>query len=1124
MQRRQQELLERLPGGPAFLLLGQVSDSLGEAPPLVQQAASRAGVGVETDYRVLGSLPREQRVSLYRALGDMSTTAEIPEWLEEVARYPWNGVLTTRVDGQVARAFDTEWRRVVTGTGAGPGRHPRSSSELRVWALFGGVALPEEQQPPLDVLEAATTRRAALDLLQRLPDALVTPRGTLLIEGYDEHDWLKPDDLYALLSQFLPGQVHIFSATDGLLADPFVAASMERGLLTAHRESLSLVMSDAEQAGRLRRPAPTRTIGARTLWLAGETVTIGRDVWNRTVTTARPIDDSLLLPPPAAGPQIRYSRFREFLGATEGAPPWSGLAEGFNFRRDFEQHLSRRVGSDLAAAVVPSPLIVQGQAATGKSTALSALALDVAREGKSAVLHVARRGDRPSFAAIDEFALWAEEHGAHSTLLIWDGMGDADDYFAAHRFFRSLGRRLLIVGSTYRGEPTPRSVVAPAELSSDEQDRLQAWLPENGVEVESPVRAADSSFLAALYRLLPETRGRVERGLTFELRTAELGMQRDARQQRDGPSRPAGVMADALQRAGLLAATMTDSARAEDELRDVGFDERSTAEQLTTLVLVAGKRGLQVPLELVLRVLGRDGSASLVAVIKKQDIVRWTEDEAGDQFIGARTRLEAEILSRQDLADPLAEAHVVTALLSELRVSRGPGGGPEVQFAVDLLSRMGPQSDEMSRYAEHYPLFISALRDLRLQSGMTHPRLALQEANFAREYVNWAQSRSDVAPADRVELLRDAQAVLEDVLAEPGVAGRGRLTLLVELASTLGSQVYELSAAPGDKDTALVTELTDKVVHATLEARQIDPGNYYPVDVVAWVTARAVRQEAVSPQQHASLLAAALASLDSVNQDDLSPKQQARYNGRYAEIAELLNDPKLAGEHLERLADNEDPAAHYLLAMRQAQLRGGTWDSDGAAQALAALTAAPPAVHEDWRCARLLLDLFWLVRTGTRFMRGERQAVAFADPEWQEALDVVDLSAGAGGFDAYRAEFLRGLALFHLGRISASLSVFQELDRTTVSVSTRVVGTHVASNPDGTPRKYTGQVRSTTPDSRRGRAWIDQISQELPFTPYRFSNEQLDRGDLLPEFHIAFNLRGPYLDPVRAARLRAAPP
>lgn len=1124
MQRKQQQLLERLPGGPAFLLLGQSSDKLGGDQTLLQRAAAQAGTGPVEDYHTLASLPRGERVRLHRALAEISAADDVPEWLEEVARYPWNGVLTTRVDSQAARAFDTEWRRVVAGTTAGPGRHPRSSSELRVWSLFGGVALPDEQQPPLDVLEAATTRRAALDLLQRLPDALVTPRGTLLIEGYDEQDWLRPEDLYALLDRFLPGQTHLFSAAPPLLADPFVAAAVERGLLTAHSDSLSLVLSEAEQTGRLRRPAPTRTAGVRALWLGGTTVPLGRDIWNRTVTTARPIDDNLLAPPPAAGPQVRYQRFRDFLGATDGAPPWSGIAEGFNFRRDFEQQLLRRAAADLAAAVVPSPLVVQGQAATGKSTALCALALDVAREGTSAVLHVAKRGDRPSFAAIDDFALWAEEHGAHSTLLIWDGMGDADDYFAAHRFFRSLGRRVLVVGSTYRGEPTPRSVLAPAELSADEQDRLQAWLAANGVDGDRPLQAADSSFLAALYRLLPETRTRVERGLTFELRTAELGMQRQAQQQGEPAGRPAGAMAAALQRAGLLPAPMTDSARADAELRDVGFEDRSTAEQLTTLVLVAGKRGLQVPLELVLRVLGRDGSASLVEVIKKQDIVRWTEDEVGDQFIGARTRLEAEILSRHDLADPLAETHVVTALLAELRVGHSPGGGPEVQFAVDLLSRMGPQSDEMSRYAEHYPLLISALSELRLHSGATHPRLALQEANFAREYVHWAQSRPEIAAEDRVGLLRDAQAVLEDILAEPGVTGRGRLNLLVELASTLGSQVFELSAATGAADTAAVTELTDKVVRATLEARQIDPGNYYPVDVVAWVTARAIRQQAVTPEQHASLLAAALASLDSVDQDDLSPKQQARYDGRYAEIAELLDDPRLAAEHLQRLAENDDPAAYYLLAMRQARLGGGTWDPDGADRALAALIAAPQTVHEDWRCARLLLDLFWLVRTGTRFMRGERQAVAFDQEQWQEALDIVDLAAGAGGFDAYRAEFLRGLALFHLGRPGAALTVFQDLDRSTVSITSRVVATHVASTPDGVPRKYTGQARSVTPDGRRGRAWIDQLGQELPFTPYRFSNEPLDRGDLLPEFHIAFNLRGPYLDPVRAARLRSPAP
>lgn len=1125
MYPKKRDLLERLPAGPAFLILGQASDSMGgDRPRLLAQAAAMAALEVP-GYDALARTTPPERRRLYQALAAVSLDSAVPDWLEEVARYPWNGVLTTRVDAEVARAFDNEWRRVVPSAAPSPSRHPRSSSELRVWMLFGGAALPEEEQPPADNFEFVTRRRAAAELVQRLPDTLVTPRGTLLIDGYALGDWLATDDVFAFVSSFLPGQAHLFSAGPELLADEYVAAAVERGLLSAHPESLALVLSEAEEAGRLRRPAATRTAEARMTRLGGQSVPVGRDLWNATVTTARPVDTSLLVAYGPASPAVAYQRFRDFLGSTEGAPPWTPIASSMNFRRGFEEELGRRVSSDLAAGTVPSPLIVEGQAATGKSTALCALAVETARAGNAAVLHVARRGDRPAFAAIDSYALWAEEHGATSTLLIWDGMADTDEYFSAHRFFRARGRRVLIVGTTYRPPVrTSRTITAPPDLSTDELSDLERWLAWYGIAVTASDRKTDSSFLATIYRLLPESRRGVERGLTLELRTAEVEMHQTAQERNGALPVRSGAMADALFRAGIRLEVMSASARPDADLLDLAFAERSTSEQLTTLVLVAGRRGLRIPLELVLRVLGRDGSLALIEVIKTFDIVRWSEDEAGEQYLGARTALEAEILARNGLADAFAEVEVITMFIRELRISSSPGGGPEVQFLVDLFARIGPQSGSTTRYVAHYPKLTEALRELRLRTGHPHPRLVLLEANLTREFVMRAQRQDDVPAAERLAMLRDVQDVLEDVLIESGVTGRARLNLLVELASSLGAESYELSSGGEDSDSAALQDLTDRVVSAALEARAIDPESYYPVDVVGWVTQRAVSQSAVEPSQRANLISSALASFESVNRDDLSPSQQAKYDGRYAKLAELAHNPALAREHLDRLAANDDPAAYYLLALRESSLQGLSWDSDGAASALARLMAAPAAVQRDWRCARLMFDLFWLTRTGDRFMRGERQALAFTNTDWEQALDLLAVTDGARGFDAYRADFLRGLALFHLGRLRAAIDAFDELNRSAASVSTRIVAAYVASTPDGEPRKFTGQVRSATPDARRGRAWIDQLGIELPFTPYRFPGEALQQGDLMPEFHVVFNLRGPYLDPVRASGVRGAKP
>jgi hypothetical protein len=1119
------ELLQKLSVGPAFLLLGQASAALDTGMDrLLADAARRAGLKAPLpSLAAVETLDTQARRALYSAMAG-TTSAEVPRWLREVARFPWNGIFTSRIDPNIGRAFDTEWRRVVPTSSVTRTRHPRNVSELRVWMLFGGVSLPEEEQPPLDFLEMATRKRASSEALNQLATSFVTPRGVLLIEGYEPNDWLTPEDIFALLAQFAPGQVHLFSASDEILNNAYLKAAIERGYLTAHATSLSLFLSDAESSGRLTRPAVTFSTSAKFIQLRDAPVEISRDTWNSVIATGRPVDRDLLQPYAHASSPIEYQHFRAFLGASEGAPPWKAIASGYNFERDFEDELYKRVRQDLSSARPPGPLVVSGQAATGKSTALCALALKVARTGSAAVLHISRHGDRPNPATIDNFALWAEENGAPATLVAWDGMGEVEEYFSAYRQLRARGRRALIVGSTYfERTQSPRFIVAPATLTQAESDRFLMWLALYGVST-SPTAARfniDSSFLALLYRLLPETRRGVQRGLSLELRSAEAGMEKQARLKFSEDDKRLGSMADALRRAGIVTELFLPSGRDQAELTELTFAERSTAEQLTSLILVAGRRGLRIPLELVLRILGRDGSTMLVEIIKRFDIIRWSEDESGDQYLGTRTSFEAELLARGDLGGSEAEIGVITTMLSELRPRAG-AGGPEVQFFVDLMARIGPQSDEGRRFVPYYLQIVEGFRKLREDAGRTHYRLVLIEANLTREYVQWSQGKGLMSPIERLELLRGVELVLDETLETSDVSGRARLNLLVESASTLGAQIYELSAGDPDSDSEQIRALAKRVVATSLEARASDPENYYPVDVITWVCMRLVERDALPEAEQVDLIADTLASLESVDASELSPKQQAKYDGRWVQFSRFLEDPVLEEEHLERLKLNQDPAAYYLLARREARLAGDSWDRTGAVAGLDLLANAPEAVRGDWRCARLMLDLFWLTRTGSRFMRGEQESLPFAASDWEDCLRMAESVSAASLFDSYRVEYLKGVALFHLGRYRASAATFEELDRTTTSLSSRIIGIYLASSADGRPVKFTGQVRSVMPDGRRGKVWVEELGIEVPFIPYRFSvADPLMRGDPLPEFHIEFNMRGAYAYPVRISGRRS---
>jgi hypothetical protein len=1045
---------------------------------------------------------------------DQGIRAEaVPTWLSDIAQYPWNGVFTSRIDSSLPDVFRSDWRRIVPTAQPQLGRHPRSTTELQLRYLFGGLALPEDEQPPTDDIQETETRARAVELLNTLADTLVTPRGVVVIEGYRLNDWLAAQELFTFLTRLQPGQAHVFSASEALREDQFISTAINRGVLTAHADPFSVILSDLEASGRFQRSAVrTGVSGRRFIPVRDSFADVDVDTWNRVIGAARPVDTELLEPFTSASSAMKYQRFRTFLGSSEGAPPWKAVASGYNLHRDFEDALLRRVRATLGELSLPEPIIVSGQTATGKTIALCALALEVARSGQAAVLHRSIRGDRPSLADVDAFASWADQCHAIPTLLVWDGMVDIDEYYTLQRQLRSRGQRVLIVGSSYRQpEARPNIIRVKPDLSEVEIDRVKEWLPAFGVPVPDDLGIAlDSSFLALLYRLLPDTEQGLRRGLTMEMRAAETGLEKLSREASQSEDSRLGAVAQALADAGFNIDELRPSDRPHAELIDLAFEDRSSAERLTSVILVAGRRGLRVPLELALRIVGREGSSRIIELVKNFDIFRWTENDNGSQYLGTRTQLEAELLAREDLG-VRTEVEVATQMIMNLRPALNNWGGEEVQFIVDLMERMGPHSQDL-RYASHYLDLANAFRELRESRGYTHHRLVLLEANLTREYVMWAQKNNVSESEQRLKLVRDTQRLLETTLEESDATPRSRLNLLVELASAEGAQVFELSQIDGESHASTIAALMSEVTRAALSARTFDPENYYPVDVVAWATRRAVESGGLAEDTRIDLLANEQASLDSIDPDTLSPAQRAKYDDRHLEIARMLDDPAMEARHLAALSQNDDPAAYYFLA--RAAAREGP---DGLDVAVQSLLRAPIEVRADWRCSRLLLDLFWELKTGKRFLRGEREVLALTEADWNECLRIADAIPTAGDYDRYRLDFLRGLSLFHLGSYQNSKEVFRILDRESRDLSTRIVSKYLASNSDGTARVFTGRVVWATPDGRRGTAWVDQLSTEVPFIPLRFSvSDFRQKGDVLPSFHIAFNMRGPLADPIRA--------
>ena len=1020
--------------------------------------------------------------------------------------YHWNGIYTTATSPMVAEAFVSE-SRVCTSLGAMERTPSRSQSDLEVRYLFGGTHLPESSQPPTsEVAEAAARQRSNQELTQLVTET-ITPRGSVIIEGWNGEGRLTSDSLSPILGLLGAGQAHLFSAGD-MASDPFVSSITETGQLVLHSESLEVALSAIVDAGAATATsADTRS--QHIIPLSDGFVEIDIHTWNQIRRSARPVDLELLTPPILNSRASRYQEFRRFLGATDGVPRWKGIAAQMNLRRDFEDELMVRVLSELKDRDLPSPIVLSGQTATGKSVALAAMAMDLARTGQVAVLHQSHQTVRPAAEDIDMYAAWADEHGAEATVLVWDGMLDLAEYEGLSRQLHARGRKVLVVGSTYK-TPTDSSsfVQAPIELSTGETARLVTLLAGFGIEVHQ--QALESNFLAFLYRLLPETERQLRSGLSKELRAAERSMAKFARERDTAADaeQTLSAMQMALQEAGLVLQDLLPADSAGESLNERRFAERAPIQRVTTLVLAAGQHGILVPIDLALRILGREGYQGIREALASSDIIREIDDDNGEFFLGARSQLEAQLLARHEI--PLVvEVEVLIEAIRNARVTDAyTRASDEVEFLVRLLERVGPSSDNDQKYRQYFAHIADALGDRRDELGRAHPRLVLQESNFSRAFVYWQQKEHQGMAADRVAALEYNRDLLDEVLADPGTRGLIRLSLSVELASTLGAIIHEYTDINQGGEVPGIRARLDDVLAAVRDARAVDPGNVYPVDVLAWATRDAVNSGALTPAERIDSLANAVATLESLDRESLEPRQLAKLDKRGAELSELLKNDDAVWDYLKRLELNKSPAATYFLA--QIDAKDGP---DGEAKALARLRQVPAQTKADWRCAQLLIDLTWKEITGSRLLLGERVPLHLSSGALLKIAELASALEYADMPDGYRFLFIRAIAEFASGNYSEAQRLFREVGDLTRQLSKRIYTAYLLADKSGKPKTYTGRVQMS--DTRSGQVWVNELGTRVKFEPRLFSvNGVFSRNQQLQPFHIGFKLsRGPIAEP-----------
>ena len=966
-------------------------------------------------------------------------------------------------------------------------------------------------------------------LLSRVVET-TTSLGVLLVDGLTcGRDWLGTDTLSGILSAFSPGQVYWFgwapddSCVDtGILRD--LAAS--HGPIVFVQERLSATLRSLELAHKIDISGPGQFASEGSVTIRNRVLEIEPATRLKVSTAASIVEDTWVAPLPPLGADAEYAEFRRFHGQVEDARRLvEGLHRGFAIERTFECELRERVSRALRnAGRKQRPVLIHGQSGSGKSLALARLAYTIREDAKYPVLLASRATRMPAVEELDEFCLQAEETGAQATLVICDGNAPASRYGDLLRGFVSRGRRVVVVGSTYRivdERDSDEALMAehllevPAELDSAESSALTKLVAK---WTDVTLRASRSRYLLpAVYRMLPEVRPRLAAGLAQEARVVEDDLRTRGTKKSAATPKPASALGEALVNAGLVDPKKLLGQKLDDFLGSMS----DAASKAIDFVMVPGKLDCPVPVNLLMRAVG--GSESLVDVatlFSGIDLFRWSSNDEDDVFVHPRLRVEAELISARRLGSAQAEIEVTLRLLKS--ASPSSYENCERRFVLDLVHRLGPDGPFGRRYASHYLNIARSLTEMRRNRGVKDPSLMLQEATLRRRVFRDVPELPSLDPA---AILEEARQVVELALDEfcsntsPGLR-RACANLKVERAAIYGFRaVQRLKSGAGlDEVWPYYEAARDSARTAVFAA-----DSYFAIDVSIWGPSDLLDHGDWEPEKRAELVADILDGLDRVDPTQLDAEQGERFQERRVKVARTMGDNPLEQDALASLDRMGSQAGVFL----QARAIGGPLrglgkataeDASKADRVLSFMRSQDDKIRDDARCLRYFLRGLWLVATKSYLFGGERSPLPEQEETLREILTLLDTLSGLeGALGDPRTQYLRAVLMWRLRREHGAREVWNSLSRETAfSDPRRVVRQHVWTESRGQPRLFHGRITSDGLGRGRARVQVEELHQEVELLQHDFPSVDLRRGTgVSGGFHIAFNFIGPIADPSR---------
>ena len=1110
------------------------------------------------------------------ALRPVDRAVGAPEIIASYLRLPWRAVFTSAIDGTLRRLLESPGRRSVASVMSPQFGALASGGDITVGRLFGSVERPDPgEAPPRDLADLRRRRADATAMLLRVRE-LLSPRGSILIEGWDpDQDWLRPRDLAPALQDFVPGQVIAFGigeeAEGRLRDDDDFAALLESGIVAISRRSLSTVVSELFETGDLTaelfatgdepdvrydilRTQPHSTAAPPS---SDDLVHVrfSRSEWRRITSGLVQLIDLDPSKPLPESEEARYQLFRSFAaaGPQDSNLPW---LRQLAFRRPVLDAVVEKCRWLCDQSDPEEYLIVlYGQSGSGKTVLVHQLALELRRLGLPVILYSQSLAPI-SRENIDIFCEAVSKRSNAPVFLLYDGTSQDIEYVNLAAYLASRGRKSIVVGTCYPGQyesaeapadaaPSRRSsrhrgrvidIQIPIELAPEERAALLkhigSFVP--GAESQfSPLLGHDlSNFFAAIYRLLPETRPGLEAGIIAEITTGSERIQRRLKELTDTESAGPPGMTEMERKLRAALGNRIDELVGETLLvqaKDGTQYPVHTAMTLLHAIMLSTAVNVHVPQGLALRLIHHNIPVYRAAT--DGDIIREVPIGGDAWALSGRHPLEAEIWLSHRLpltSDRVRVLRKLVLCLSGQEAYRA--WSPELECSVKLLQAYGPEGDYRHRLPAHYFNLAEIVGELRRRYPSVHPRFLLVQSHLIREAVRRAQNHMSPGGEDSAHQLEDWLRRLDDAGQGLDVAidvvkaeseGRPRFAARRMLATLATERACVLGVKLGSLNRRLSRE------ELSLSGAQGRANAYFDDARRSWREALGYDDSNI----HA-IDAACWISQERFRAGFGDAAAEAEVLAEWSEAIDRYLEMDLSPTQMDKRDEREARFSQALgnvqrfdaVVDRMAE-RGSTAVHSLLARDIAARDGDRAAIgYLDDHCSDFLLTdrhllvlymrLWWRAETALDgYLPHERLCIAFSLAQWSRLRELTAARLACSGEEEHpTSRFLSACAMVHLGDAPAAARLLDDLDRSGVGGFRRSRSLVLATDEYGSPRRYSAEYQGRRRASRY-LAWCDELRTNVFFMPNDFRLTDPQPGTNLGEFHLSIQFRGLLAEP-----------